>query len=49
MTRGPALFIALALAATWGTVSRAAAGAGKVSEARLTTITSRVNAQARRS
>jgi type IV pilus assembly protein PilQ len=33
------------MAAAWGTVSRAAAGAGKVSEAKLTAIVSRVNAR----
>jgi type IV pilus assembly protein PilQ len=35
----------LAIAAAWGAVSHAAAGASKISEARLTAITSRVNAK----
>jgi hypothetical protein len=35
----------LAIAAAWGAVSHAAAGASKVSEARLTAITSRVSAR----
>lgn len=45
VTRGAALFLTIALAVAGGTVSRAAAGAGKVSEARLTAIVSRVNAR----
>ena len=44
MTRGVAC-LSLAIAAAWGAVSHAAAGASKVSEARLTAITSRVNAK----
>ena len=39
MTRGAALFLTVALAATWGDVFHAAAGA-VVPEARLTSITS---------
>ena len=45
MTRGKALYLTLALAAAWGAVSHAAAGSSKVSEARLTGITSRVDAR----
>jgi type IV pilus assembly protein PilQ len=45
VTRGAALFLTIALAVAGGTVSHAAAGAGKVSEARLTAIVSRVNAR----
>jgi len=44
VTRGVAC-LSLAIAAAWGAVSHAAAGASKVSEARLTAITSRVNAK----
>ena len=44
MTRGVAC-LSLAIAAAWGAVSHAAAGASKISEARLTAITSRVNAK----
>ena len=44
MTRGVAC-LSLAIAAAWGAVSHAAAGASKVSEARLTAITSRVSAR----
>ncbi|HEX7794447.1 MAG TPA: type IV pilus secretin PilQ [Vicinamibacterales bacterium] len=44
MTRGVAC-LSLAIAAAWGAVSHAAAGTSKVSEARLTAITSRVNAK----
>ena len=44
MTRGVAC-LSLAIAAAWGAVSHATAGASKVSEARLTAITSRVNAK----
>ena len=44
MTRGVAC-LSLAIAAAWGAVSHAAAGASKISEARLTGITSRVNAR----
>ena len=44
MTRGGALYLTLALAAAWGSVSHAA-GAAKVSEARLTGITSKVTAK----
>ena len=44
MTRGVAC-LTLAIAAAWGAVSHAAAGASKISEARLTAITSRVNAR----
>lgn len=45
MTRGRALYLTLALAAGSGAVSHAAAGAAKVSEPRLTGITSRVTAR----
>jgi type IV pilus assembly protein PilQ len=45
VTTGRALYLSLALAAAWGAVSHAAAGVSKVSEARLTAITSRVNAR----
>jgi type IV pilus assembly protein PilQ len=44
VTRGVAC-LSLAIAAAWGAVSHAAAGASKISEARLTAITSRVNAK----
>jgi type IV pilus assembly protein PilQ len=44
VTRGVACYT-LAIAAAWGAVSHAAAGASKISEARLTAITSRVNAK----
>jgi type IV pilus assembly protein PilQ len=44
VTRGVAC-LSLAIAAAWGAVSHAAVGASKISEARLTAITSRVNAR----